>query len=563
MLFRLNEVPFSAYGSFMAITEIVPSDQIQGIYIKSVRGGDEKAGLIFRIEATCEDKIVPYTYQVSATLLQMNSDKGYLAISFQEPDVIRINGEGIGVRLVVVNDTYDYAVPMGDIIELNSYSKERRYALHACQGNMQMEAPWEGSRCRSIAFDLSPSLDEGQIDLLIHEYAVVPRAGFKDSASIGTKEHFESFLAHTRGCSSQFETARELAAYITWSCVVEPEGYLPRRAMYMSKNWMTNIWSWDHCFNAMALIEGEPQLAWDQFMIFFDRQDESGMLADLMNDKYALWNGCKPPIHGWTLAWMMRRTDYVTVERMKEIYEPMVRWTNFWFEHRDTQKSGIPAYNHGNDSGWDNSTIFHLGVPLQSPDLCAFLVLQMDVLGEIALQLGLIGEAESWRQRSEELLQATLAHFWNGEAFLAKLTESNQAHVGDSLQLFLPVVLGHRLPEAVRERLVEGLKQSGRFLTEHGFATESVRSEFYQADGYWRGPIWAPSTLLIYEGLKACGELDFAMDIAERFCKMAAQSGMAENYDAITGEGLRDRAFTWTSSVFLILANELYRHENK
>ena len=35
---------------------------------------------------------------------------------------------------------------------------------------------------------------------------------------------------------------------------------------------------------------------------------------------------------------------------------------------------------------------------------------------------------------------------------------------------------------------------------------------------------------------------------------MAEKSGFAENFDALTGEGLRDRAYTWTSSVWLILA---------
>jgi hypothetical protein len=37
---------------------------------------------------------------------------------------------------------------------------------------------------------------------------------------------------------------------------------------------------------------------------------------------------------------------------------------------------------------------------------------------------------------------------------------------------------------------------------------------------------------------------------------MVNLSGMAENFDALTGAGLRDRAFTWTSSVFLILGHE-------
>ncbi|MFD0693113.1 amylo-alpha-1,6-glucosidase [Paenibacillus sp. GCM10027628] len=559
MLFQLSEVPFSRFGSFLAVTESASNGQDQGIYIKSVRGGDEKSGLLFRMEATWEGLAVPYGYQVTPALLELETDWGRIAISFLEHDVIRIQGQGIGLRLIVVNDTYDYAIPMGNFIELNSYSKERRYALQMRHGQIEMDAPWEHSRCRSITFDICPVEEKDSMELLIHEYEVVPRSDFQECASNSAEAHFQSYLAKTPTCPPEYQEARELAAYITWSCVVEPEGYLPRRAMYMSKNWMTNIWSWDHCFNTMALVHNDPELAWDQFMIFFDRQHESGMLADFMNDKYALWNGCKPPIHGWTLAWMMKQTDWITDERVQDVYEPLARWTNFWFRYRDTDHDGIPAYNHGNDSGWDNSTIFHLGVPLESPDLCAFLVLQMDVLGQLAQKLGLHDEASRWNQRSEEMLQAMLKHFWNGEAFEARLSVSRKPSVGDSLQLFLPIVLGSRLPEDVVKKLLIGLKQQGRFLTEHGFATESVSSEFYKADGYWRGPIWAPSTMLIVEGLKACGEHEFALDIAERFCRMAAKSGMAENYDAQTGEGLRDRAFTWTSSVFLILANELFQ----
>ncbi len=33
-------------------------------------------------------------------------------------------------------------------------------------------------------------------------------------------------------------------------------------------------------------------------------------------------------------------------------------------------------------------------------------------------------------------------------------------------------------------------------------------------------------------------------------------SGFAENFDARTGAGLRDRAYTWTAAVYLTLARE-------
>jgi glycogen debranching enzyme len=62
--------------------------------------------------------------------------------------------------------------------------------------------------------------------------------------------------------------------------------------------------------------------------------------------------------------------------------------------------------------------------------------------------------------------------------------------------------------------------------------------------------------MLLVEGLAACGENQLARELCRRFCAMAARSGMAENFDALTGQGLRDRAYTWTSSVFLVLGHE-------
>ena len=37
---------------------------------------------------------------------------------------------------------------------------------------------------------------------------------------------------------------------------------------------------------------------------------------------------------------------------------------------------------------------------------------------------------------------------------------------------------------------------------------------------------------------------------------MVSASGFAENFDAVTGEGLRDRAYTWTASAFLVMCHE-------
>lgn len=85
----------------------------------------------------------------------------------------------------------------------------------------------------------------------------------------------------------------------------------------------------------------------------------------------------------------------------------------------------------------------------------------------------------------------------------------------------------------------------------------SLQSPFYEDDGYWRGPIWAPTTLLPWDGLRRQGEMELARTIAEKFCSLASKNGMAENFDARSGKGLRDRAFAWTSAAYMLLAASL------
>jgi len=62
--------------------------------------------------------------------------------------------------------------------------------------------------------------------------------------------------------------------------------------------------------------------------------------------------------------------------------------------------------------------------------------------------------------------------------------------------------------------------------------------------------------MIIIDGLAAVGEQALARRLARQFCNLCRRSGMAENFSAQTGEGLRDRAYTWTASVFLMLAHE-------
>ncbi|RKP48871.1 hypothetical protein D7Z26_21095 [Cohnella endophytica] len=564
MNFDLNIVPFSRRESFLAISLLPEAkDREQGLYLRTVRGGDDKFGEAFRIEMLDEQgKAVPFEAEASPERIRLNAGaSGRAEICLSDRSTARFRSSGCGLRLIFRTAAYDYAYEAAaNRWEVNSFTHECRFMLIGLEGQLRTEVPWDKIKSSYVIAEFTPDPASGIAEFAVEEFRTVwePRAEWEpfDDAIARVQAEFALWRDRSLSVPNSLSDARELAAYITWSCLVPAEGCLTRPAMYMSKNWMTNIWSWDHCFNAMALVRHDPRLAWDQFMLFFDRQDESGLIPDFVNDKYELWNCNKPPIHGWTLAWMMERTEYIQEAQLREVYGPLSKWTNWWFRYRDDDGDGMPQYNHGNDSGWDNSTAFNNGIPVESPDLAAYLILQTEVLADIAAKLGFADESAEWKRLAEHTLEKMLAHFWENGRFQACRSGTHERSEGDSLLMFVPIVLGKRLPEPVREALLQGLRDETRFLTANGWATESVASPYYTPDGYWRGPIWAPSTMLLVEGVAAAGDRELAREASIRFCDMLSRSGMAENFDALTGEGLRDRAFTWTSSVFLILANE-------
>jgi putative isomerase len=560
MNFDIHETPFSRYGSYLAFSHLSGTERrAEGVYLRTVHG-DASQPEICRVEMLHAGALIAYTVQASPACLRLESGSGYLEICFADPKTVRFRGVGAGLRLTFQPEGFPFALARPDGWQVNSPARRASYALIPLVGKLVMDAPWDKVRSERIAADCLPD-EAGACELALTEFQSVwpgKLAGDSDFTACrhAVEKEFRRWLKTVPAAPAAYAGARELAAYTNWSSVVAPGGHLARPAMFMSKNWMTHVWSWDHCFNAMALTYKNPALAWDQLMLLFDRQDAFGALPDFCDDKHEIWNFCKPPVHGWTLKWMMDRSDFITAKRLKEIYKPLCRWTDWWFNARDDDGDGIPQYHHGNDSGWDNSTAFETGLPLESPDLSAFLVIQMDTLAEVAHRLGKPRAVKKWRKRADDLLARLLAHSWRDDHFVAPRSGDHHVYEADTLFLFLPLLLGKRLPGEVRKKLLDGLKGEGRFLTAHGLATESLSSPSYTPDGYWRGPIWAPSTMIMVEGLAACGEMELARDISRRFCDMAARSGMAENYDALSGAGLRDRAYTWTSSVFLILAHE-------
>jgi glycogen debranching enzyme len=559
--FDVREIPFSHYGSWIALSPVTANAQhSDDVHLVSHQQGMHP---VLRLHPLAPGGADPDDVRIEATPAQLSwigSGDAHIEAAYERADTIRLRGEGLNLRIAAAAPkltpfagTYLYRDPVDGAFVFTSYETGRRYRVTVLAGAASIagdQALGEATRALTITV---PHADSPVWEIAVEEYeaarpAYLSSASF-DAIRLHAARTFSEFADRVARWRSERTPAAELAAYVLWSATVNPAGFLARPAVLMSKHWMDKVWSWDHCFNALALADGDPELAWHQFFLPFDHQDPSGALPDSVTHSEVLYNYVKPPIHGWTAAQLRARTELSAAE-LQHLYAVLERWTEYWLSRR-APGSPLPHYHHGNDSGWDNATTFDQARLVESADLTAFLVLQMRQLSALATRLGESGLAGTWKGRGDELLQAMIDQLWTGDRFAARIVETGLLHTSESLLDAMPIILGEHLPAPVHTALAERIAEH---LTDHGPATESPDSALYESDGYWRGPIWAPSTVLIEDGLRRAGHTELADTISLRFRRLCETSGFAENFDAKTGAGLRDRAYTWTASAYLILA---------
>ena len=551
--FDLHYMPFSHFGSYMSM--LLRNDrnrQAEYLVLNDLSGKGKKSFgeiLLMNIEPMKGGKLLKMKYTGTPTEVRAEADGAFLSVFYEGPKIVHCYLRGADLHL-----KGDWG---RDVIRLTGNFTDT-YILREAEAAVTVK---NGKAVQSPGnFMITPDAD-GVIEVVVEQYYsnYKPRLYTKSRKDCLKEVEKEYGVWEKRAVkvSSEYEQARKLATYLNWSCIYEPRENITRYGMAMSKRHMIYIWSWDHCFNALSLSGTDPRLAWDQYMIMFDHQDKTnGSIPDLISPTRTVWASKKPPIHGWILSELMKQFPLDDAQAA-EVYEKLKLWTEFWFTCRDEDGNGLPQYHNGCDSGWDNGTAFDMGFPAEGADLAAFLILQMDELSKLADRLGKTKESGMWKERSEKLLDKMIAEFWDGSKFVTRIVGSRVSNEKSmSLMGYLPIILGKKLPAEIRSKMIAALKKDGYLLTEHGLATESPASSLYAKNGYWRGPIWAPTTYIVVKGLSACGEEEFAKEISRRFCDMCREGGFAENFDALTGAPLRDRSYTWTSSVFLVLMQE-------
>ena len=561
----LTSMPWSTYGSWLnfsrpQMAEFQPLGP--GLYLRSNHSRGHIMRELARIQLISDGKIIEPVEEVHPDRLVLKPSieaTTQIEIIFDRDGNIGIQSDdnlGLLVRAAIpeagiVRHQAAHVVAYEEAnnrFVLNIRTAIRRYGFQCTRGLMTMDAPFDRERSLKADITLLPSGD-GSIECWIDEFwsSWQPKRRSFSKEKTAISQRWQKFQDNFAAVRRKDQQATSLAQWLLWSSIVPPAGLIKRPAILMSRNWMDQVWSWDNCFNAASLAGAHPKLAEDQFLVVADHQDEFGAYPDGINDGFKHYNFSKPPVQGILANWIEQRNpSYFTPARTKTLWRTWAAFTDWWLEQRRLPGAKLCHYLHGNDSGWDNTSLMNKGAPLTAPDLNAFLIRQCRWLAQNS---STEKAARHFNAEADQLSTALVEELWNGEQFIAHLRDGTEVAT-PSLVTCMPLVIGDDLPTTIQRKV---FKHVQRCVTDYGVATEPPDSPYYDPHGYWRGPIWGPSTLLVIEGLIQCKNQRLAKKIAKNYCATCDRSGFAENFEATTGAPLEDKAYTWTAAAYLEL----------
>ncbi len=388
-------------------------------------------------------------------------------------------------------------------------------------------------------------------------------------------------------------------------------------------------WNWDSCLVSLGQRHTNEPRAWLELHTLFEHQWDDGMVPHIvfheLDDGYfpgpEIWATGKsvpttgitqPPVAGLAIRRLFEdATDTANAKRSAERLLPLVdRWHQWFYNHRDPERTGLVALIHPWESGRDNSvdwdapfervpvdgiapyerrdlqhadaahrptkdqydrylwlvehfrdlnwdnTKLHDASPFQlvDPGFNAILIRSCDDLAEVAEALGHTElakrnrtMAQKGRDAMESLWQENIGQYACYDRVANTLCDS--ASIGG----ILAVLAG--LPKARAKAIVkriETLKEQVNYLV----PSHDPSDARFDAKRYWRGPCWLIVNYLITIGLRSADEVSLAQEIEAQSLRLIETSGFAEYYDPMTGEPCGGSSFTWTAAMVMEFCQE-------
>lgn len=573
---NLLDAPFSRRGSYLAFANDNNGEDMLGkctLWLCNCRitgavSMDRSNGFRqVKLELVKDDKVLPCVISTTPYEVILESAHGSIRFCIGEKKLVMCRGEdGLGLR---ITPTPGFLAPVS--INMMDGTGARQIDFNSTK---LLLLPFEGE-LKPVSpnyLEMHPN-SNGVLQLGFEEFINDPvrrpmeKYPSYDECVVSVKEDFEDFCDKIApGLPPIYEPGRRQALWQTWSMIVEPDGesdYV-RPMVKMMHSIFEAAFLWQQPMQAVWLSR-DIQLAWEIFCSVFEYQDPNGRLADAIGFRTSAGGAMKPPVHGAALLWLMENRDLsgISGESKTWLWERLAKWTEFFMAFRDKDRDGTAEFQSVLETGWEDAPYFNVGFPCASPDLNAYLALQMEALYRLGKEIGKPEEeCLRWLSRSEELVKKIVEKFWDGEKWYAFNAETGQRSDSNTISLYTVLLLGKRLPGEIIEKSIAFIFGPDGFDTPYGLASEGLTSEYF-AHGFTRGSIITPAQFLMCLALEECGRSELAEKVANNYCKTLRDNGFFHIHNALTGEA--DRSLTafgekglfwsaWASSCYIYLA---------
>ncbi len=200
---------------------------------------------------------------------------------------------------------------------------------------------------------------------------------------------------------------------------------------------------------------------------------------------------------------------------------------------------------------------FLISGPLFNAILCASneaLVKISDILHEP------YKEIEEWYALTAKAIRDKLYHKAHG-IFDAYDVRADKLLELETASGFMPIfggaassVQAARIYEYLNSKSFCALHQ-GNCFTVPSYDTEK---DDFKRQNYWRGPVWININWMLVQGLRRYGFNQRADSLARDILELPMRFGFHEYFDSFDGRGYGSNNFSWTASLFLDTAYEMY-----
>ncbi|TPE44045.1 amylo-alpha-1,6-glucosidase [Pontibacter mangrovi] len=300
-------------------------------------------------------------------------------------------------------------------------------------------------------------------------------------------------------------------------------------------------WGWGHggqvfheSITMLAYAYIDPVSAMNSQRVYLQRQYPNGYInyrTGSYLDEIIKHNGQLTSSAPW-YSWLNWEVYKITQDEafLKEMYGSSKKFFEFYVSNRDSDKDGLcewggeailESVRDALVAVWDE-----VGYPtnFESLDLNCMLVMEAKSLEAMARKLGLEEEANRWKADHERRAALINKTFWDEENGFYYNVDKNTHRFTfkeendlkrDEIIGFLPLWAGIADKQQA-ERLVSKLTDPEQFWRPYGVPSLSAKDPYYNAKGYWNGPVWVEWDYLIMRGLMDYGYKQEARELVDR-----------------------------------------------